>query len=45
MPYVPEEYIPKVKIISKGVVASLSELEDNNRARSARLRVIEKIKD
>lgn len=45
LPYVPEEYVPKVKIISKGVVASLSELEDNNRARSARLRVIEKIKD
>ncbi len=45
LPYVPEEYMPKVKIISKGVVASLNELEENNRARSARLRVIEKIKD
>ena len=45
LPYVPEEYMPKVKIISKGVVASSDELEENNRARSARLRVIEKIKD
>ena len=45
LPYVPDEYLPKVKIISKGVVASSSELEENNRARSARLRVIEKIKD
>lgn len=45
LPYVPEEYSPKIKIISKGIVASLQELEENNRARSARLRVIEKIKD
>ena len=45
LPYVPEEFMPKVKIVSKGVVASSSELEENNRARSARLRVIEKIKD
>ena len=45
LPYVPDEYAPKIKIISKGVTASLSELEDNNRARSARLRVIEKIRD
>lgn len=45
LPYVPSEYNPKCKIISKGITASLEELEDNNRARSARLRVIEKIKD
>ena len=45
LPYVPDEYVPKIKIISKGVTASQSELEDNNRARSARLRVIEKIRD
>ena len=45
LPFVPEEFMPKVKIVSKGVVASSSELEENNRARSARLRVIEKIKD
>lgn len=45
LPYIPEEYMPKCKIISKGITASSLELEDNNRARSARLRVIEKIKD
>lgn len=45
LPYVPDEYLPKVKIISKGIVPSSLELEENNRARSARLRVIEKIKD
>ena len=45
LPYIPEEFMPKCKIISKGITASSLELEDNNRARSARLRVIEKIKD
>ena len=45
LPYVPEEYMPKVKIISKGITPSEEELRLNNRARSARLRVIEKIKD
>ena len=45
LPYVPEEYMPKIKIISKGITPSQEELTDNNRSRSARLRVIEKIKD
>jgi len=45
LPYVPEEYLPKFKIISKGIVPTQEELQENNRARSARLRVIEKIKD
>ena len=45
LPYVPEEYTPKLKIISKGIVPSKEELEENNRARSARLRIVEKIKD
>ncbi len=45
LPYVPEEYTPKLKIISKGIVPSEKELEENNRARSARLRIVEKIKD
>jgi len=45
LPFVPDEYMPKVKIISKGITPSNEELEENNRARSARLRVIEKIKD
>ncbi len=45
LPYVPEEYQPKIKIISKGITPSKEELEENNRARSSRLRIIEKIKD
>ena len=45
LPFVPDEYMPKVKVISKGITPSNEELEENNRARSARLRVIEKIKD
>ncbi len=45
LPFVPEEYLPKYKVISKGIVASDEDLNDNSRAHSARLRVIEKIRD
>ena len=45
LPFVPEEYMPKYKVVCKGITASSEELEENNRARSARLRVIERIKD
>ena len=45
LPYVPEEYLPKLKLISKGITPSNEELEVNNRARSSRLRVVEKIRD
>ena len=45
LPYIPDEYKPKYKIISKGITASKEELEDNYRAHSARLRVIERISD
>jgi len=45
LPYVPDEYMPKLKIISKGIVPSDLELSENNRARSSRLRVVEKIRD
>ena len=45
LPYIPKEYEPKYKIVCKGITPSKEELDDNNRARSARLRVIEKIKD
>lgn len=45
LPFIPEEYLPKYKIISKGITASKEELEENNRARSARLRVIERVRD
>lgn len=43
LPFVPVEYMPKFKVISKGIVASSEELEINSRAHSARLRVIERI--
>ena len=43
LPYVPEEYTPKLKIISKGIVPSEKELEENSRSRSAKLRIIERI--
>lgn len=45
LPFIPEEYVPKYRVISKGIVASKEELEDNNRAHSARLRVLEKCGD
>ena len=45
LPFVPEEYMPKLKIISKGITPSELELTENNRARSSRLRVVEKIRD
>ncbi len=43
LPVIPEEYQPKYKCIAV-VEASDQELEENNRARSAKLRVIERIK-
>ena len=45
LPYVPDEYLPKLKVISKGITPSEEELSENNRARSSRLRVVEKIRD
>ena len=45
LPFIPDEYLPKYKVISKGVTASNLELEENSRSHSARLRVIEKIED
>ena len=43
LPFLPEEYLPKYRIISKGIVATSEELEMNHRAHSARLRVLEKM--
>ena len=40
-----DKYLPKLKIITKGIIASQEELTGNYRAHSARLRVVEKIKD
>ena len=43
LPIIPEEYQPKFKIIAN-VKPSKQELENNTRARSAKLRVIERVK-
>lgn len=43
LPVIPEEYQPKFKIIAS-IEPSLEELENNSRARSARLRVIERVR-
>ena len=45
MPNIPEEYLPNFKLVeNKAIVPSSMELENNPRARSAKLRVIERIK-
>lgn len=44
LPFIPDEYLPKYKLIAN-ITPSKDELEENNRARSSRLRVIERIKD
>lgn len=45
LPFIPEEYLPKFKIIKKALTASKQELEDNYRSHSAKLFVIERISD
>lgn len=45
LPNIPEEYLPDFKlVVNKAIVPSEEELERNPRARSSKLRVIEKIK-
>lgn len=45
LPNIPEEYLPDFKLVeNKAIVPSEEELEKNPRARSSKLRVIEKIK-
>ena len=45
LPNIPEEYLPDFKlVISKAITPRDAELKNNNRARSAKLRVIERIK-
>ncbi|MGV3243729.1 16S rRNA (cytosine(1402)-N(4))-methyltransferase RsmH [Staphylococcus sp. 11261D007BR] len=45
LPIIPEEYTPKLKRVNrKPIVASDEDLEENNRARSAKLRVAEILK-
>lgn len=46
LPIIPDEYQPVLKVITrKPIVPSEEELIRNNRARSAKLRIAEKIKD
>lgn len=43
LPVVPDEYQPELKLITrKPLVASEAELAENNRSRSAKLRIAEK---
>lgn len=44
LPFVPEELEPKYKLIAN-ITPGKEELEENNRARSSRLRVIERIRE
>jgi 16S rRNA (cytosine1402-N4)-methyltransferase len=44
LPIIPKEYQPKLRVITrKPIIPSEEELEGNNRSRSAKLRIIEKI--
>ncbi len=43
MPVVPDEFRPRLKLIGKGVTASAEEIASNARARSARLRIAERL--
>ena len=42
LPIIPDEYLPKYKVV-KTIKPSKEELENNNRARSAKLRIIERL--
>ena len=45
LPDIPDSYLPDFKLINKSVIVpSDEELENNNRSRSAKLRIIERIK-
>ena len=44
LPFIPEEYKPILSLVGKSIIPSKDELEENNRARSSRLRVAEKVK-
>ncbi len=45
LPDIPEEYLPSYKLINKNVIVpSEEELANNNRSRSAKLRIIERIR-
>ncbi len=45
LPTIPEEYLPKIKLINKKpILPSEKELSENSRSKSAKLRIIERIK-
>lgn len=45
LPRIPASYLPDYKlVVNKAIVASKEELEQNNRSRSAKLRILERIK-
>ena len=44
MPVIPDSYLPQFKII-KTILPTKEEIENNPRARSAKLRVIERVKE
>lgn len=45
LPFIPQEYLPNYKLVNKKVIIpSTKELKTNNRSRSAKLRVIERVK-
>ncbi|MDD2504748.1 MAG: 16S rRNA (cytosine(1402)-N(4))-methyltransferase RsmH [Bacilli bacterium] len=44
LPEIPDEYLPLVKLINKKpIIATLGELQENSRSKSAKLRIIERI--
>jgi 16S rRNA (cytosine1402-N4)-methyltransferase len=45
LPNIPEEYLPDYELVNnKAITPSDEELENNNRSRSSKLRVIKRIK-
>ena len=44
LPFIPKEYLPKFRLVTN-ITPSDKELEENNRSRSSRLRVLERIED
>ena len=45
LPNIPKEYLPDFKlVVNKAIIPTDKELENNNRARSAKLRIIERVK-
>ncbi len=45
LPFIPDEYLPRYKIVSKKIEPSEAEIKENKRSRSARLRIIERIRE